>query len=153
MAKLQHDKARAFKLAGIANDLLDKKQSALWGLDALNLPQGARHSFLQRPWEHPRDDCARRWGNRVTNAHRQMLGNRKHRKTLSKMLDLTDSKTFKEFSWDSTHTEFVDFVQENRPEVLWLIRLQRKNQQQRIQTSIHTEELWMTENTERLTIE
>jgi hypothetical protein len=79
MAKLQHDKARAFTLAGIANDLLDKKQSALWGLDALNLPQGGRHSFLQRPWEHPRDDCARRWRNGMLSCGRQMLGDSNHR--------------------------------------------------------------------------
>jgi len=153
MAKLQHDKARALKLSGIANDLLDKKQSALWGLDAVNLPQGVRHSFLQRPWEHPRDDCARRWGNRVTNDHRQMLGNRKHRKTLSQMLALTESDTFKEFSWDSTHTAFVDFVKEQRPEVLWLIRFESKNEQQRLANGLNTEELWEAQNTQELKIE
>ena len=69
------------------------------------------------------------------------------------MLNLTESNTFKEFTWDGTHQTFIDFLTTERPEVLWLIRLQRKNQQQRLQTSIHTEELWMAENTERLTIE
>ena len=69
------------------------------------------------------------------------------------MLNLTESNTFQEFTWDHTHQTFIDFLTTERPEVLWLIRLQRKNQQQRLQTSIHTEELWMVENTERLTIE
>ena len=69
------------------------------------------------------------------------------------MLNLTESNTFKEFTWDGTHQTFIDFLTTERPEVLWLIRLQRKNQQQRLQTSIHTEDLWMTENTEQLTIE
>ena len=69
------------------------------------------------------------------------------------MLNLTESNTFQEFTWDHTHQTFIDFLTTEKPEVLWLIRLQRKNQQQRLQTSIHTEELWMTENTERLTIE
>ena len=91
-------------------------------------------------------------GNRVTNDHRQMLGNRKHRKTLSQMLALTDSNTFKEFSWDSTHTEFVDFVQQNGPEVLWLIRLERKNEEQRVARGFDTEELWEAQNTQELII-
>jgi hypothetical protein len=69
------------------------------------------------------------------------------------MLNLTQSNTFKEFTWDGTHQTFIDFLTTERPEVLWLIHLQRKNQQQRLQTSIHTEELWMAENTEQLTIE
>ena len=69
------------------------------------------------------------------------------------MLNLTESNTFQEFTWDHTHQTFIDFLTTEKPEVLWLIRLQRKNQQQRLQTSIHTEELWMAENTERLTIE
>ena len=82
-----------------------------------------------------------------------MLGDSNHRNTLSTMLNLTESNTFKEFTWDETHKTFIDFLTTDRPEVLWLIRLQRKNQQQRLQTSIHTEELWMSEDTEGLKIE
>ena len=151
LAQLQHDKAKESQEQGHVNDLLLKKDSALFGLDGINLPQNGRHSFLQRPWEHPRDDCARRWGNE--SCDRQMLGDSNHRNTLSTMLNLTESNTFKEFTWDETHKTFIDFLTTDRPEVLWLIRLQRKNPHQRLQKSIHTEELWMAEDTEGLRFE
>jgi len=92
-------------------------------------------------------------GNGVLSCGRQMLGDSNHRNTLSAMLNLTESNTFKEFAWDETHQTFIDFLTRERPEVLWLIRLQRKNQHQRLQTSIHTEELWMEEDTEGLRFE
>ena len=69
------------------------------------------------------------------------------------MLTLTETNTFQEFTWDRTHQTFIHFLTTEKPEVLWLIHLQRKNQQQRLQTSIHTEALWMSVDTEGLRIE
>jgi hypothetical protein len=60
-------------------------------------------------------------GNGVLSCGRQMLGDGNHRNTLSTMLNLTESNTFKEFTWDGTHQTFIDFLTTERSEVLWLI--------------------------------
>ncbi len=57
-------------------------------------------------------------GNGVLSCGRQMLGDSNHRNTLSTMLNLTESNTFKEFAWDETHQTFIDFLTRERPEVL-----------------------------------
>jgi hypothetical protein len=56
--------------------------------------------------------------NGVLSCDRQMLGDSNHRNTLSTMLKLTESNTFKEFTWDGTHQTFIDFLTTERPEVL-----------------------------------
>jgi hypothetical protein len=91
-------------------------------------------------------------GNGVLSCGRQMLGDSNHRNTLSTMLNLTESNTFKEFAWDETHQTFIDFLTRERPEVLWLIRLERKNEEQRVARGFDTEELWEAQNTQELII-
>ena len=55
LAQLQLDKAMESEQPGHVNEL-HKKESALFGLDGINLPQNRRHSFHQRPWEHSLED-------------------------------------------------------------------------------------------------
>jgi hypothetical protein len=73
-------------------------------------------------------------GNGVLSCDRQMIGDSNHRNTLSTMLILTENNTFKEFTWDGTHQTFIDFLTTERPEVLWLIHLQRERERARRET-------------------
>ena len=145
---------------GKLNDLTQIKPHALFGVDAINLPQAARHSFLCRPWEHPPDGCERRWSSSVSSVNRQMIHSGPHRTTLSSMLDVTPTNDFKTFEWKETHKALVLWLREHRATVLWLIRLECKDSQFRIKSPSRntrstgrTMELWTTpDNLDTITV-
>ena len=122
MAVLQHAHWRDSKTI----ELTQTRPHALFGVDATFLPQGAQHSFIQRPWEHPQAGCETRWGNPVASRNRQMIGLVEHRETLKTMLLLNKEGHFKEFQWTPQHRTFLEFLQTDREPVLWLIRLESK---------------------------
>ena len=120
MAVLQHAHWRE----STTIELTQTRPHALFGVDATFLPQGAQHSFIQRPWEHPQAGCETRWGNPVASRNRQMIGVVEHRETLKTMLLLNKEGHFKEFQWTAQHINFLKFLQTEREPVLWLIRLE-----------------------------
>jgi hypothetical protein len=113
---------------GQLEDLLKPKPCALFGIDAINLPQGGKHSYLCRPYEHPPDGCKWRWSNPTPSKQRQMIGEAVHRKTLSSMLEVTSSHAFQEFEWNQKHLDLVHFLRsQGRHAVLWLLRIEWKH--------------------------
>jgi len=120
MAVLQHDHWHS----GKTNELTQIRPHALFGVDGTFLPQGAQHSFIQRPWEHPPAGCETRWGNPQTSRNRQVIGLVEHRETLKTMLEVNQKGDFVGFKWTTQHRSLLKFLETERKPVLWLIRLE-----------------------------
>jgi hypothetical protein len=148
MARLQHQKQEL----GETHRLTQAQPHALYGVDGTFVPQGMRHSFICRRWEHPDPDCEERWGNPVQSKHRQMIGSLQDREALKTMLKVTPSEDYKEFRWNQAHQQLVAFLwTDERKEVLWLIRLECKSASFRVRTAFgQSEPCWVPQTPEML---
>lgn len=137
---------------GKTHELTQHRPHALFGVDGTFLPQGARHAFIRRGWEHPEPDCNERWGNPVEPRDRQMIGVPHHRATLATMLG-TKKRCFQEFKWTQEHIAFIQFLETDRNSVLWLIRFECKNDTVRtrpVEHSALSQPLWEQQTNEML---
>jgi len=148
MVRLQYEKWQVRK----THELTQPRPHALFGVDGTFLPQSARHAFIRRGWEHPEPDCKQRWGNCVQPRNRQMIGQPHHRATLATML-VTTNHCFREFQWTQQHTDFINFLKSERDPVLWLIRLECKNDLVRsrpLSVNAPSQPLWQQQTKEML---
>jgi hypothetical protein len=148
MARLQLD----MWFVGKTHELTQPRPHALFGVDGTFLPQGTRHAFIRRGWEHPEPDCNERWGNPVESRDRQMIGVPHHRATLATML-VTKKGFFQEFKWTQEHIDFIHFLDTDRDSVLWLIRLECKHDTVRtrpVKPNALSQPLWQQQTKEML---
>ena len=149
MVRTQHRKDQFNEM----NDLRQVHPNAMFGVDAINLPQNGKHSFLCRPHENPPENCAVRWSNPVSSEARHMFPV-EHRETLLNMSRLTSRNTFQEFIWGEEHEKFVKFLRTpERNPVLWMMRLECKDPHHRRKSERHggqTEEFWSRKTPDEL---